>query len=131
MLAAKGIDLISLVAPTSSDERLARICSNARGFIYAVSRAGVTGARSDVSSDARTLVERVRSHTGLPVAVGFGISTARRIKECLGICGRRRRGVCDRCGDIEKADPTAAARRSRGVASGGFCPKLQKRGDEN
>ena len=75
-LHARGIDLISLIAPTTSDERLAEISESARGFIYAVSRAGVTGARSDVSSDARSLVERARKFTDLPIAVGFGISTA-------------------------------------------------------
>ena len=76
----KGIDLISLVAPTTSDERLEKIASRARGFIYAVSRAGVTGTQSKVSSAAETLVSRVRKYTDLPVAVGFGISNASQIE---------------------------------------------------
>lgn len=79
--AASGIDLISLVAPTTSDVRLASVCGAARGFIYAVSRAGVTGARSDTSQTADQLVERVRRYTDLPVAVGFGISTAAQITD--------------------------------------------------
>ena len=80
ILAKKDIDLISLVAPTTSDERLAKITGQARGFVYAVSRAGVTGAQTDLSASARNLVERVRTFTDLPVAVGFGISTAGQVE---------------------------------------------------
>jgi len=75
------LDPIFLVAPTTSDERLARIARQARGFIYAVSRAGVTGARDEMTRDAETLVKRVRSATDLPVAVGFGVSTAAQVRE--------------------------------------------------
>jgi tryptophan synthase alpha chain len=71
---AAGMDLIQLVAPTSSDERIRRICALASGFIYCISVAGVTGARSGVAASARPLVERVRACTDLPVVVGFGIS---------------------------------------------------------
>jgi tryptophan synthase alpha chain len=60
LLADKNIDLISLVAPTTSDERLESIAKHARGFIYAVSRAGVTGARNEMSDAAEKLVSRVR-----------------------------------------------------------------------
>ncbi len=79
--ALKNIDLISLVAPTTTDERLAAICDTARGFVYAVSRAGVTGARDETSSSAEVLVNRTRQFTDLPVAVGFGISTAAQISD--------------------------------------------------
>ena len=79
ILATENIDLISLIAPTTTDERLKSICDNASGFIYAVSRAGVTGARSDTSSAAETLVNRAREFTDLPIAVGFGISTREQI----------------------------------------------------
>jgi tryptophan synthase alpha chain len=79
-LAENDIDLISLVAPTTSNERLERISKRARGFIYAVSRAGVTGAQIEMSSAAETLVSRIRTFTGLPVAVGFGISTREQIE---------------------------------------------------
>ncbi len=75
------LDPIFLVAPTTSDERLARIAQRARGFIYAVSRAGVTGARNEMTRDAEALVQRVRSVSDLPVAVGFGISTAEQVRE--------------------------------------------------
>jgi tryptophan synthase alpha chain len=80
-LGRDGIDLISLVAPTTTDVRLEEICRHARGFIYAVSRAGVTGARESVSDMAETLVARTRKFTDLPVAVGFGISTAKQISD--------------------------------------------------
>ena len=81
ILAEKDLNLIMLAAPTSSDERLRKICEKASGFVYAVSRAGVTGARNESSSDAETLVERLRKHTDLPIAVGFGISNAEQIKK--------------------------------------------------
>jgi tryptophan synthase alpha chain len=80
-LNTKGIDLISLVTPTTTDKRLEKICASASGFIYAVSRAGVTGAQSETSSDAEKLVRRTRKFTDLPIAVGFGISTAAQIAD--------------------------------------------------
>jgi tryptophan synthase alpha chain len=76
-----GMDLIFLVAPTTSDERLARIAQQAGGFIYAVSRAGVTGARNEMPRDAEPLVRRLREVSDLPIAVGFGISTAEQVGE--------------------------------------------------
>lgn len=81
MLHAHEIDLIFLVAPTSTDERLKMIAERASGFIYAVSRAGVTGAREDVSAAAEKLVNRVRAVSNLPVAVGFGISTPAQVRD--------------------------------------------------
>jgi tryptophan synthase alpha chain len=80
-LQQRELDPIFLVAPTTSDERLARIAQQARGFIYAVSRAGVTGARDEMTHDAETLVRRVRMVSDLPVAVGFGVSTAEHLRE--------------------------------------------------
>jgi tryptophan synthase alpha chain len=73
------LDPILLVAPTTSDKRLAQIAERARGFIYAVSRAGVTGERDEIMRDAEILMKRVRSVSDLPVAVGFGISTAEQV----------------------------------------------------
>ena len=67
---------VFLVAPTSPDERLQKIARMSEGFIYAISRTGITGTQQQVAGDARQLVERVRRFTKLPVAVGFGISTA-------------------------------------------------------
>jgi tryptophan synthase alpha chain len=75
------LDLIFLAAPTSTDARLKMIAARATGFIYAVSRAGVTGARADVSAEAERLVGRVRAVSELPVAVGFGISTAAQVAQ--------------------------------------------------
>ena len=80
ILIGHGLDPIFLVAPTTSDERLEHIAQQARGFIYAVSRAGVTGARNQMTRDAEVLVERVRAVTDLPVAVGFGISTPEQVR---------------------------------------------------
>jgi tryptophan synthase alpha chain len=81
ILSAKDLALIMLAAPTSSDERLQKICEQASGFVYAVSRAGVTGARNETSRDAQNLVERLRKFTDLPIAVGFGISNAAQVEE--------------------------------------------------
>jgi len=75
-LTAHSLDLIRLVAPTSTDERLEIIAEQAAGFIYAVSRTGVTGAITKSSEEAEKLVARVRRVSDLPVAVGFGISNA-------------------------------------------------------
>ena len=66
---------VFLAAPTSTDERLKRIAQASRGFVYAVSRTGVTGAQKQLPEDAQLLVRRLRKYTKLPIAVGFGIST--------------------------------------------------------
>lgn len=73
-MAAHELSTIFLAAPTSPDQRLKRIAQACQGFVYAVSRTGVTGARQEVAQDAAALVRRIRKHTKLPVAVGFGIS---------------------------------------------------------
>ncbi len=69
-----GLDLISLIAPTSTD-RIARIARDATGFLYLVSSLGVTGTRSEITTDLASIVEVVRQNTDLPCAIGFGIST--------------------------------------------------------
>ncbi len=69
-----GVDLISLVAPTS-ENRIAMIASEAEGFLYIVSSLGVTGVRSEITTDLHSIVEVVRKSTDLPCAIGFGIST--------------------------------------------------------
>ena len=78
---ARGVDVILLAAPTSTDERLARIAAAASGFIYCVSTTGVTGARSALRGDLPEFVARIRRHTDLPLAVGFGVSTAEQADE--------------------------------------------------
>jgi tryptophan synthase alpha chain len=70
----RNLATIFLAAPTSTDERLKRIGGACTGFVYAVSRTGVTGARKELADDAQKLVRRLRKFTDLPVAVGFGIS---------------------------------------------------------
>lgn len=76
-----GLAPIFLAAPTSSDIRLKQIAQASKGFVYAVSRTGVTGARQNLESDARRLVGRLRRFTKLPIAVGFGISTPEQFHE--------------------------------------------------
>lgn len=80
-LRAQGLDMIFLIAPTSTDERLQLVAEHASGFIYAVSRAGVTGARENVSAEAEKLVKRMRQFSSLPIAVGFGISNAAQVAD--------------------------------------------------
>lgn len=80
-LKSNDLDMIFLVAPTSTDERLRMISAHASGFVYAVSRAGVTGARENLSDEAELLVSRVRKVSSLPVAVGFGISSAEQVAQ--------------------------------------------------
>ena len=72
---ASALDLIRLVAPTTRPERVREIAAAARGFLYYVSRTGVTGARQELASGLAAEVEEVRRMTDVPVAVGFGIST--------------------------------------------------------
>jgi tryptophan synthase alpha chain len=80
-LRSSGIDLIFLVAPTSTDERIKLVAEASSGFVYAVSRTGVTGVRQSLSEAASNLVQRVRRFTELPVAVGFGVSTPEHVAE--------------------------------------------------
>lgn len=72
---ANGLALVPLLALTSTDESIEKSCEQASGFIYCVSVLGVTGARQSVNERVFELVDRVRKHTDLPIAVGFGIST--------------------------------------------------------
>jgi len=78
---AYDLDPIFLAAPTSPDTRLKHIAAASRGFVYAVSRTGVTGARQQLADDAKKLVRRLRRVTKLPIAVGFGISNAKQFAE--------------------------------------------------
>lgn len=77
----RGVDLIFLVAPTSTDARIERAASVAGGFLYCVSLTGVTGARANVATGLPEFLARVRRHTDLPLAVGFGISTPEHARE--------------------------------------------------
>jgi tryptophan synthase alpha chain len=78
---AAGVETVLLVAPSSPDDRVARICDRARGFVYAVARMGVTGERAELGDEARQVVERIRHHTDMPVCVGVGVSTPEQAAE--------------------------------------------------
>lgn len=75
-----GIDVILLLAPTSTDERIRKVSEVASGFVYCVSVAGVTGARERLSEGLDGFLQRVRRYVDLPLAVGFGISTAEHVR---------------------------------------------------
>ena len=77
---AAGLDTVFLAAPTSPDERLRRVAEASRGFVYAVSRTGVTGERDAISEEAAPLVRRLKALTGEPVVLGFGLSTPEQVK---------------------------------------------------
>jgi tryptophan synthase alpha chain len=80
-LTAGGMDTIFLLSPTTTDTRIARAAERGRGFLYCISRLGVTGVRQDLAEDGRALVGRIRRLTTLPVAVGFGISGPEHVAE--------------------------------------------------
>jgi len=81
----EGLARIDLYAPTTPDDRLARLVPRARGFVYCVSLTGVTGARRALGADVTQFVARVRRHTALPIAVGFGISAAEHVASLRGV----------------------------------------------
>ena len=78
---AVDIDPIFLLSQTTSDERIARASALGNGFLYGISRLGVTGARDSISTSAEDLVRRIRSFTDLPVAIGFGLSRPEHIRD--------------------------------------------------
>ena len=79
-----GVDLISLIAPTS-ENRISMIAKEAEGFLYIVSSLGVTGTRTEIKTDLASIVEVVRKNTDIPCAIGFGISTLEQAKKMAGI----------------------------------------------
>ena len=106
LLRANNIDMIFLVAPTSTDARLRMIAEKASGFIYAVSRTGVTGQRDELSAMAKKLVQRVRQFSKLPIAVGFGISSREQVAETVtyadaAVVGSAIVAEIERCSDLK------------------------------
>jgi len=81
LLSARGIDTILLLSPTTSDERLRTAATLGSGFLYAISRLGVTGARSEIADGAEEMVRRIRRVSALPVALGFGISKPDHVRQ--------------------------------------------------
>ena len=75
-----GVDLVSLIAPTS-ENRIAKIVEEAEGFLYIVSSLGVTGTRSEITTDLGSIVSVVREHSDIPCAIGFGISTPEQVRK--------------------------------------------------
>jgi tryptophan synthase alpha chain len=75
-LAPRGVALVQMIAPTTPPERAAKIAASSSGYVYAISRLGVTGERDSVAAGAREVVERVKPYTSLPVLIGFGVSNA-------------------------------------------------------
>ncbi len=80
-----GLDTVFLAAPTSTDRRLKLVAEHSSGFVYLVSRTGVTGEQQSLSDSARTLVDRMRQFTPLPLAVGFGVSTPQHVEQVAAI----------------------------------------------
>jgi tryptophan synthase alpha chain len=78
-----GLDPIFLAAPTSTEDRIHKIAALSRGFIYAISRTGVTGVQNSLSSEIGPMLDRIRRHSSLPVAVGFGISRPEQVREAV------------------------------------------------
>jgi tryptophan synthase alpha chain len=81
MMTRRDIDTIFLLSPTTTDERIRSAAALGRGFLYAISRLGVTGARDRIADGAREMVARIRAATNLPVALGFGISRPEHVRE--------------------------------------------------
>ena len=115
---AAGLVPVFLAAPTSPDERLKAIAENSQGFVYAISRVGITGTQTELASDAKGLVERLRKFTTLPIALGFGVSTAEHVRAVGGFADAAVVGSAI-VGLIEK---TAAADAPRAV--GEFVRRL-------
>ncbi len=80
----RGLSTVFLLAPTSTDERIELISKKSSGFVYYVSRTGVTGERQDIESSVKTMVAKIKRYTELPVAVGFGISNVEQAAEVSG-----------------------------------------------
>jgi tryptophan synthase alpha chain len=112
-----GLDLVPLLAPTSTDERIELACASAGGFVYLVSVAGITGARTRLSDRVAGLVTRVRAHTGLPLLVGFGIAAPEHAAQALA-AGADGVVIGSRAVEVaEQGGPAALERFVSGVAA--------------
>ncbi len=81
-----GLDTVFLAAPTSTDERLKLVAEYSSGFVYLVSRTGITGERQNIADSALPLIERMRKHTKLPLVMGFGVSKPEHVAALAGHC---------------------------------------------
>jgi tryptophan synthase alpha chain len=117
---------IFLAAPTSPDERLKRIAAVSKGFVYAISRVGITGTQQSLASDAGSLVQRLRQFTDLPIAVGFGVSNAEHFAAVgqfadAAVIGSALVAI------IEKSKPAEAPNSIARFIQGLYAPALQAR----
>jgi len=114
---SRGLDTVFLAAPTSTDARLAQIASVSSGFLYLISRTGVTGARESLPEELPGLVRRIRKFASLPIAVGFGISLPTHVTVLGGIADAAVVGSA-LVAEVEKAASTDAAARAVGELVG-------------
>jgi tryptophan synthase alpha chain len=114
ILAAHNLDTVFLAAPTSTDERITIISAATSGFLYLISRTGVTGAKDSLPDDLPALIRRVRSHTNLPLAVGFGISLPGHVSVLGGLADAAVIGSA-LVSEIEKAESVEAAAQALGA----------------
>ena len=132
-LPAHGLDTVFLAAPTSTDARLALIAHVSSGFLYLISRAGVTGAREALPPDLPALVRRTRKFTSLPIAVGFGISLPTHVTVLGGIADAAVVGSA-LVAEIEKASTVEAAAVAVGerirVLKSAACTGVSRRSSE-
>ena len=117
-MARVGLAPIFLAAPTSPDERLEAIATHCKGFIYAISRVGITGTQQNLTSDAASLVARIRRWSRLPVAVGFGVSNSEHVAQVAefadaAVVGSAIVGLIE--GSTPEAAPGAVARFIEGL----------------
>jgi tryptophan synthase alpha chain len=113
ILAAHNLDTVFLAAPTSTADRIDKISAATSGFLYLISRTGVTGAKDSLPDDLPSLIRRVRSHTNLPLAVGFGISLPGHVSVLGGLADAAVIGSA-LVSEIEKADSVDAAAQALG-----------------
>jgi len=125
-LQAQGMDLISLIAPTTTNERLEKIAVRSSGFLYAVSRTGVTGTQKETSEAAEMLVNRARRFTDLPIAVGFGISTAEQIADVWRYADAAVVGSAI-VNDVELSIPTGSTVERLRTFVAGLVPEVAKK----
>ena len=114
ILGAHNLDTVFLAAPTSTDERIDKISAATSGFLYLISRTGVTGAKDSLPGDLPALIRRVRSHTNLPLAVGFGISLPGHVSVLGGLADAAVIGS-SLVSEIEKAESVDAAAKALGA----------------
>jgi tryptophan synthase alpha chain len=114
ILGAHNLDTVFLAAPTSTDERINIISAATSGFLYLISRTGVTGAKDSLPDDLPALIRRVRSHTNIPLAVGFGISLPGHVSVLGGLADAAVIGS-SLVSEIEKAESVDAAAQALGA----------------